>query len=71
MEQRVMPWFQNVCRNLGLAVHHVTHPQGEAAKTTVQKTVEQEQVSDTVTLRRTTIEEVEIHPPTRSSKTPK
>lgn len=56
-----MPWFQQICRNLGLTVHNVMHPdEAPAQKRTVNRTVEEEQVSDTVTLRRTTIEEVEF-----------
>lgn len=62
-----MPWFQKLCRNVGLAVHHVKHPesggeQGKLRKQTLTHTVEQEQLSDRVTLRRTVIEEVEIKP---------
>ena len=55
-----MPWFQRLCRNVGLAVHGVTHPGGQPQKRTVSKTVEEERVNDQVTLRRTTIEEVEV-----------
>ena len=55
-----MPWFQKLCRNVGLAVHGVTHPDGQPQKRTVSKTVDEERVNDQVTLRRTTIEEVEV-----------
>ena len=59
-----MAWFQKLCRQAGLAVHHVVHPEAEASsKTEVRRSVEEERVSPTVTLRRTTIEEVEIKPP--------
>lgn len=59
-----MPWFSQLCRNLGLTVHHLRHPEGKPlAKQTVVREVEEERVSETVTLRRTTIEEVEVKPP--------
>lgn len=60
-----MPWFQKLCRNLGRTVHNVVHPDGKPAqkKQTVRKTVEEQEFSDTVTLRRTTIEEVEVRQP--------
>ena len=54
-----MPWFQKLCRNTGLALHGVLHPDGKHTEE-LNRTVEEEKVSDTVTLRRTTIEEVEI-----------
>lgn len=54
-----MPWFQKLCRRTGLALHGVMRPQ-DKRRQEVKRTVEEEQVSETVTLRRTTIEEVEI-----------
>ncbi len=57
-----MPWFQKICRTVGLTLHGVVNPEGSASKKTVNKTIEEEKLSDTVTLRRTTIEEVEINP---------
>jgi len=54
-----MNWFTQLCRNTGLMIHNVIHP--EDTKThEVNKTVEEKQVSEKVTLRRTTIEEIEI-----------
>lgn len=55
-----MPWFPNLCRNLGLTVRHIVKPAGAPQKQVVNHTVEEEQVSDTITLRRTTIEEIEV-----------
>lgn len=61
-----MGWFQRLCRDTGLMVHHIVKPAPAAgakpgAETReVKRTVEEQQVSPTVTLRRTTIEEVEI-----------
>jgi len=60
-----MPWFQKLCRNLGLTVHNVKQPIKEDAaqhSTTkvVKKEVEEEKIDENITLRRTTIEEVEM-----------
>jgi len=58
-----MPWFQKLCRQAGLAVHKVTTPADEAKTTTeVSRSVEESSPQPGVTLRRTTIEEVEIRP---------
>ncbi len=50
-------WFSKMCRNAGLAIHHVANP---TEKKTVRHTTEEKQISPTVTLRRTTIEEIEV-----------
>ena len=50
-------WFTRLCRNAGLAVHGVTRP-GSQKQTTRHDTVEQKRGK--VTLRRTTIEEIEV-----------
>lgn len=62
-----MAWFQRLCRETGLMVHHIIKPVKSTPgggkgtrKREVKRTVEEEQVSPSVTLRRTTIEEVEI-----------
>jgi hypothetical protein len=52
-----MGWFTDLCRNLGLMVHHVRHPPTD--KQVVRKQVQETRQGDVV-LRRTTIEEVEI-----------
>ncbi|MEM7627655.1 MAG: hypothetical protein AAF333_18825 [Planctomycetota bacterium] len=57
-----MPWFPQLCRNLGLTVHHLVKPANAPKKQVVNHTVEEEKVSDTVTLRRTTVEEIEVKP---------
>ena len=59
-----MPWFQKLCRQAGLAVHKVTTPADEQAKTTteVRRTVEESSPQPGVTVRRTTIEEIELRP---------
>ncbi|MEM1108827.1 MAG: hypothetical protein AAGH99_09080 [Planctomycetota bacterium] len=57
-----MPWFQKACRNLGLTIHNVVQPVKDHNKTVVNKTVEEEQLNPTTTLRRTTIEEIEVKP---------
>ena len=68
-----MGWFQNLCRNVGLAVHNVKQPiKDDAAerstKQVVKKEVEEEQVDENITLRRTTIEEIEMKPGADESK---
>ncbi|WP_432797271.1 hypothetical protein [Poriferisphaera sp. WC338] len=54
-----MSWFPKLCRQAGLMIHHATHP-AKKQNETVRKTVEEKKVNDQVTLRRTTIEEIEI-----------
>ena len=55
-----MPWFQQLCRNMGLMIHHTLKPVKKSERQVLSKTVEEEQVDERITLRRTTIEEVEI-----------
>ena len=52
-----MGMFAKLCRNLGLMVHNVKHPDHEHR--VVNKKVEEEKRGN-LTLRRTTIEEIEI-----------
>ena len=56
-----MNWFEKICRNMGLMVHNIKHPQDSQRKI-VRKEVE-EQKRGEMTLRRTTIEEIEIKNP--------
>ena len=68
-----MPWFQKLCRNLGLTVHNVKQPiKDDAAergnKQVVKKETHEEQVDENITLRRTTIEEIEMKPGADQSK---
>ncbi len=62
-----MPWFQKLCRQAGLAVHKATTPASEretpATTTQVRRSVEESSPEPGVTLRRTTIEEIELRPP--------
>jgi len=54
-----MGWFTRVCRNTGLMIHHAAKPiRGE--KHVVSHETQEQKVNDTVTLRRTTIEEIEV-----------
>ncbi|QQE12345.1 hypothetical protein JD969_02400 [Planctomycetota bacterium] len=56
-----MNWFTRLCRNTGLMIHHVAKPvEEQSKKQTISKTVEEKQAGPNVTLRRTTIEEIEI-----------
>ena len=68
-----MGWFQNLCRNVGLAVHNVKQPikdhKDARGKTeVVKKEIEEEQIDENITLRRTTIEEIEMKPGADKSK---
>lgn len=55
-----MSWFTRMCRDLGLAIHHVVKPR-QRVRHEVRRTTEQRRVEPSVTLRRTTIEEIEVH----------
>lgn len=64
MPDRRKSWFHTMCRQVGLMVHHVRHPEGDD-QTTLEKRelgrqVEEKQVDEQVTIRRTTIEEMEV-----------
>ena len=68
-----MPWFQNLCRNLGLTVHNVKKPiKDDAAQRTTKhvtkRQTQEEKIDEHITLRRTTIEEVEMKPGADQSK---
>ena len=57
-----MGLLRKICRNSGLLVHGILQPlREERQKQELRRTVEEEQPSPRVTLRRTTIEEIEIH----------
>ena len=56
-----MPWFQNLCRNVGLTIHNIKHPEKQGAKKQlVSKKTEEKQLDEKITLRKTTIEEIEM-----------
>jgi hypothetical protein len=56
-----MNWLDRLSRNLGLMIHNVRNPDaGQSRVTPVRKSVEEQQITPTTILRRTTIEEVEI-----------
>ncbi len=52
-----MNWFLIFCRQTGLAIHQIASPK---QRQVLNKRVEEKKVDETVTLRRTTIDEVEI-----------
>ncbi len=56
-----MSWFTRLCRNTGLMIHHAAKPVRGGRQVVSHKTQEKK-VSDSVTLRRTTIEEIEVKP---------
>ena len=56
-----MNWFSKLCRHTGLMIHQAMKPVGaKTRKKEINRTVEEKKISPTVTLRRTTIEEVEF-----------
>ena len=62
-----MGWFSRLCRNVGLMVHNIRHPEAgeaeadQADRRVISRNVE-EQTHGRTTLRRTTIDEIEIKP---------
>ena len=61
-----MTWFARLCRNAGLTIHHIVKPiRSDAHKREVNRKVEQKKIDDKVTLRRTTIDEIELKRPAR------
>ena len=57
-----MGWFQKLCRNTGLMIHNIKSPNKPSSKQVVKHEVEEKQVDQNITLRRTTIEEIEMKP---------
>lgn len=57
-----MSWFTRLCRKTGLVINRTVHgpPATEAKVVQRRQVTQQKQLSPKVTLRRTTIEEVEI-----------
>ena len=55
-----MGWFTRLCRNTGLMIHHATMPLRKSKHQMVMnEKIEEDRVSDNITLRRTTIDEIE------------
>ena len=52
-----MAWFSRLCRDMGLMIHNIRRPDSE--KRQVKRKVDQQKRGN-VTLRRTTIEEIEV-----------
>jgi len=55
-----MSWFARLCRNTGLMIHHAIKPMKKSEKHVLSKKVEEKSIDKTTTLRRTTIEEIEV-----------
>lgn len=53
-----MAWFQKLCRSSGLMIHSIIKP--DTSKREVSRRTEEKKLNDKVTLRRTTIEEIEV-----------
>ena len=54
-----MGWFTRLCRNTGLMIHHAAKPDA-GNKTVIRHETQEKKISETTTLRRTTIEEIEV-----------
>lgn len=62
-----MGWFQNLCRNVGLTIHNVKHPNKDARESSgsnhvTKHEVQEQKIDENITLRRTIVEEVEMKP---------
>ena len=55
-----MGWFETFCRNAGEVIGLIIKPVKRTGPRILNKAVEEKKVSPTVTLRRTTVEEVEV-----------
>jgi hypothetical protein len=56
-----MGWFDQLCRNLGLMIHHARHPDAPSTGSQVLRhEVHEKKIDETTTLRRTVIEEIEV-----------
>jgi hypothetical protein len=54
-----MGFLNNICRNLGLMVHNIQHPDAPPTRQIVKKETHEEKRGQ-MTLRRTIIEEIEL-----------
>ena len=55
-----MGWFTKFCRQTGLMIHHIIRPAADGHRTILNRVDERRDPDPSVTLRRTTIEEVEV-----------
>lgn len=55
-----MGWFQTLCRNVGLMIHNIKSPDDKASEKRELKRSVEEKEQGNVTLRRTTIDEIEF-----------
>jgi hypothetical protein len=58
-----MGWFTKFCRNAGLMVHNISNQSKQAPekkKKEVSRQTEEQKLDEKTTLRRTTIDEVEV-----------
>ncbi|MCC6679428.1 MAG: hypothetical protein IT445_00850 [Phycisphaeraceae bacterium] len=56
-----MNLLHKFCRDVGLMIHHIIKPPGSGnEKQQISRKVEEKKLNDNVTLRRTTIEEIEV-----------
>ncbi|MHC4993853.1 MAG: hypothetical protein ACYTGQ_02260 [Planctomycetota bacterium] len=55
-----MGWLEELCHNVGLMIHNIRHPDKDEKETRVIRKSTETEKRGAVTLRRTTIEEIEI-----------
>ena len=56
-----MNWFSRFCRDAGLMVHNIMKPdKHRSQRQEVARNTEEKKLNDKVTLRRTTIDEIEV-----------
>jgi len=55
-----MGWFQTLCRNVGLMIHNIKSPDDKKSEKRELKRSVEEKEQGNVTLRRTTIDEIEF-----------
>lgn len=64
-----MGWFEKLCRRSGLMIHHVADatkkPVSRTERREIGREVDEREAEPGVTLRRTTIDEIELREPPR------
>ena len=65
-----MNWFTRMCRQAGLAIHNVSQPSSKS-KQQIRKTTQEKKIDAYTTLRRTTIDEIEVRSEKNSDANPR
>ncbi len=59
---RKKTWLEKIAYDMGKTIHNIKRPVSDTQTTEVRRDVEEKKLNPTTTLRRTTIEEVEVKP---------